>query len=350
MLFLTILTLGETMKNKISSQIMFYFNMIIFSINLANLTYSSLVMNNDAKYSWLVPLFSIVPFLFLMLFFKKNFTDYQAIRNSFIFKFLIFIYSLLSITLIIYYSSVILTNWFYEESSIFLFIIGCSFIILLLSLFKMTSIIRVGFIWAIGYILLAGFGLTIHNESDIMFLFPIELKTSTFTKNLFFLIIPLDNLIYLFIKNPENNYPQKKTIIFSGLIALILCSIQLIVNLTLVNYRFYDGLETSAIETFFMYYSKNHIGHYDIVLIVNVLITLFYKGTLYANLAVQVFPKKKRILTIPFLSLIIVPIIIQMIYFKNLKLLISYINLGLIFFLYLFIIYQQRRVKNENCT
>ncbi len=336
------------MKNRISSQIMFYLNMITFNINLANLTYSSLVMNNYTKYSWLVPLFTIIPFLFLMLFFKKDYKNYQIIKNKLVFKFIIFIYSFLSISLIIYYSSIILTNWFYEESSIFTFIIGCSFLILLLSLFKTTSIIRVGFVWSICYIILACLGLTISNENDIMFLFPIELNTLSIIQNIFFLIIPLDNLLYLFIENPENNYAQKKTIMISGVITLIFCSIQLIINLTIVNYQFYDGLKTPAVEVFFMYSSKNHIGHYDIVLLINVLITLLYKGSLYANLAIQVFANKKRIMSIPFLGLIIILLIIQMIYYEKLKLFISYINLGLIIFLYLFIIYQQRRIKNEN--
>lgn len=321
--------------------------MIIFGIGFANVCYLSLVMNNDAKYSWLVPLFLIVPFILLMMIFKKDYSSYQELKNKFIFKFLIFIYAILSSAILIYYSSVILTSWFYEESSIFWFIIGCGFLVITLGLFKTTSIIRVGFVWAICYLLIALFGLSIHNESDIMFLFPIELKTSTFINNIFFLIVPLDNLIYFFIENPENNYPKRKTIIISGIISLTLCIIQLIINLSLVNYRFYAGLETPAIEAFFMYYSRNHIGHYDIVLIINVLMTLLYKGTLYGNLTLQVFPKNKRIYFIPLVALLLIPIIINMLYFKYLKLLISYVILGIILAIYLALIYYQRSKKNE---
>ena len=108
------------------------------------------------------------------------------------------------LALIIYFTSLILTGWFYEQSSIFLFIVGSSIIVLSLALFKTTSIIRVGFFWAIGYIIIALIGITIRNETNIMLLFPISLKYHSFIINIFYLIIPLDNLLYLFIENPEN--------------------------------------------------------------------------------------------------------------------------------------------------
>lgn len=338
------------MKNKISSQIMFYFNIIVFNINFANITYSSLLMNNDAQYSWLIPLFCILLFTFIIIFFKKKPIDYQNIKNTLIYKFIIFFYTTCSLALIIYFTSLILTGWFYEQSSIFLFIVSSSIIVLSLALFKTTSIIRVGFFWAIGYIIIALIGITIRNETNIMLLFPISLKYHSFIINIFYLIIPLDNLLYLFIENPENNYVEKKTLYISGIIILLFCSFQLITNLTLVNYKFYEGLSAPTITTFFMYYSKNHIGHYDIILIINILTTLFYKGAMYGNFALQVFPKKKRALMVPFLSIIVIIMAIEIIYFNQFKFLISYINLALILCLYLIIIFYQRRDNREKNT
>ncbi|MBQ8292789.1 MAG: hypothetical protein IJX78_03145 [Bacilli bacterium] len=335
------------MKNKISSQIMYYFNMIIFGIGFANSTYLSLVMNKDAKHSWIIPLFILIIFLFLMLFAKKNFSNYQKLKNNLIIKIIIGSYSLLSIILLSFFTSIILTSWFYEESSIFVFIIIMISIVMVLGLFKTTSIIRVGFAWSLCYILIALFGLSIHNESNILFLFPIELSKSTLINNLFFLILPLDNLIYFFIDKPENDYPSKKTIVISSAITLIMCTIQAIVNLTLVNYRFYDGLQTSAIEAFFMYYSKNHIGHYDIVLIINVLMTFLYKGSLYANLTLNCFKEKKKILIIPFIVLLCIPITFKMIYYQELKFIITNIIFILILLLFICIIYFQRRLEND---
>ncbi len=333
------------MKNTLSTQIMFYFNMIIFGVGLANTTYLSIIMNNDARFSWLVPLFLIIPFIILMFFIKKNYSQYNQIQKTLLFKILITIYSILCNAIIIYYTSVILSNWFYEETSIYLFIVTSSFLSIILALFSSSAILRIGFIWAICYVIIALFGITIHNESDLMLLFPLELHSSTFLNNMFFLIIPLDNLIYLFLDQKENDLPHKKTMIISGILTLILCSIQLIVNLTLVNYRFYDGLETPAIEAFFMYYSKNHIGHYDIVLIINVLVTFLYKSSLYGNFALHSFPKSKKYFIIPFLALIISVISINMIYIKNLKFYLSFFSLGFILLLYLYIILFQRRKK-----
>lgn len=330
----------KSMKNYTSKNLMYFFNMFIFSISFANSCYMSILMNNEIKYSWLIPLALIIPYLILIFFIKKNYQDYENIKKKLITKLLLFSYSVLSITLLIYYSSIILTNWFYEDSSLFLFIVLFGFLILSLGLFATNTILRIGFIWSIVYAIIALMGLSIHNESNIMFLFPIELKTSTFLNNIFFLIIPLDNIIYLLFDT--NHSPQRKTLLLSGILTLIFCTIQLIINLTLVNYRFYEDLETPAIEVFFMYFSKNHIGHYDVVLIINVLMTLFYKGVFYSNLTLELFPKDKRKYFIPFIALTIIPLAILLVFNKDLKYYYSYIILGILFFIYIIIIVFQR--------
>ena len=337
--------MAKSLKNKTSSEIMYFFNMFVFGIGFANSCYLSILMNSEIKYSWLIPLFILIPFILLILFIKKDFSKYQEIKNKFIVKFVLFFYSILSISLLIYYSSVILTNWFYEESSLFLFIALFGFILIILGLLNTNAILRIGFIWAIVYAVIALLGISIHNESNIMFLFPIELKSSTFIKNLFFLIIPLDNIVYLLFD--DNHKPKRKTIILSGIFTLIFCFIQLVINLTLVNYRFYEDLETPAIEVFFMYFSKNHIGHYDIVLIINVLMTLFYKGVFYGNITLQLFPKNKQKYLVPFISLITIPLSILLIFNKDLKYYYSYIILGFLLLLYLLIIiFQRSRLLN----
>ena len=112
---------------------------------------------------------------------------------------------------------------------------------MILGLLPKNTILRIGFLWSIVYVVIAILGISIHNESNIMFLFPIELKASTFIKNIFFLIIPLDNIIYLLFEEQHN--PKRKNILLSGILTLIFCTIQLIINLTLVNYRFYEDLE-----------------------------------------------------------------------------------------------------------
>lgn len=328
------------MKNKITSQYMYFFNMLIFGIGMANSCYMSILMNNDAKYSWLIPISLIIPFIILMLFIKN-----KPVKSSFISKFVIFIYSILSNALLIYYSSVILTNWFYEESSIFLFICLFGFVLTTLGLIPASTILRVGFIWSIVYGVIALMGISFHNESNIMFLFPMELNTKIFTSNIFFLIIPLDNLVYLFLDVPNEDFPKKKTIIISGILVLILSTIQLIINLTLVNYRFYEDLETPAIEVFFMYFSKNHLGHYDIVLIINILTTLFYKGILYSNLTLQLFPQSKRKFIIPFIALLIIPISILLIFNKHLKYYLSIIIFIVLLLIYIILIIFQRSKK-----
>ncbi len=338
--------MAKSMKNHTTSEFMYFFNMFIFGIGFANSCYMSILMNNEIKYSWLVPIFLIIPFVILILFIKKDYPKYEEIKKKFITKFLMFTYSTLSISLLIYYSSVILTNWFYEESSLFLFISIFGFVLMILGLLPKNTILRIGFLWSIVYVVIAILGISIHNESNIMFLFPIELKASTFIKNIFFLIIPLDNIIYLLFEEQHN--PKRKNILLSGILTLIFCTIQLIINLTLVNYRFYEDLETPAIEVFFMYFSKNHIGHYDIVLIINVLMTLFYKGVLYSNISLQLFPKIKRKFLVPFISLIVIFLAILLISNKDLKYFYSYIILGFLLLIYLIIIiFQRSKMLND---
>ena len=90
----------KSMKNYTSKNLMYFFNMFIFSISFANSCYMSILMNNEIKYSWLIPLALIIPYLILIFFIKKNYQEYENIKKKLITKLLLFSYSILSITLL----------------------------------------------------------------------------------------------------------------------------------------------------------------------------------------------------------------------------------------------------------
>ena len=280
------------MKNKINLQLMYLFNIIFFTFGLSLTSYSSLLINKVSYISWLIPIITIPISILLFYFLPNKKNTITKLKNNMIFKFVIVCYNLLSTIFLTYYIIKILTNWFYTNTNILIFIFFFSGIYLI-GLIKANTIIRVGFIWSILFLFILITLIFIQNDLVLSFIKPINLNNNILSC-LFYLTLPLDNILYLFINSNTDNIPTKKTIIKGIIIALLISSLHLFLSLTIVNYRFYESLETPSINIFFMFYTKNYIGHYDIALIILLLVTYFYKAALYSNISLQFFNKKTK--------------------------------------------------------
>ena len=333
------------MKNKINLQLMYLFNIIFFTFGLSLISYSSLLINKVTYISWLIPIITIPISVLLFYLLPNNKNVINKLKNNLIFKFVIICYNLLSTIFISYYTIKILSNWFYINTNIIIFIFFFS-TIFLIGLIKTNAIIRIGFIWSILFFFILLTLIFIQNDLEISFIKPININNNILSC-LFYLSIPLDNILYLFINSSTDNIPTKTTIIKAIILALLIASLHLFLSLTIVNYRFYESLETPSINIFFMFYTKNYIGHYDIALIILLLVTYFYKAALYSNISLEFFDKKTK----PLICLIF-----SILSFCFLKILVfnhDYINIVkwmlfcLIMLIYLFIVFYRKENSIE---
>ena len=131
------------------------------------------------------------------------------------------------------------------------------------------------------------------------------------------------------------------------IISLLIASLHLFLSLTIVNYRFHELLETPSINIFFMFYTKNYIGHYDIALIILLLITYFYKSSFYSSISLQFFDKKIKPLICFIFSILSFCILKILIFNHNYINKVKWILFGLILLLYLFIVFYRKENSIE---
>lgn len=333
------------MKNKINLQLMYLFNIIFFTFGLSLTSYSSLLINKVSYISWLIPIITIPISILLFYFLPNNKNIIIKLKNNMIFKLVIVCYNLLSTIFLTYYTIKILTNWFYTNTNILIFIFFFS-AIYLIGLIKINTIIRVGFIWSILFLFILITLIFIQNDLELSFIKPIIINNNILSC-LFYLTLPLDNILYLLINTNTDNIPTKKNMTKGIIISLLIASLHLFLSLTIVNYRFYELLETPSINIFFMFYTKNYIGHYDIALIILLLITYFYKSSLYSNISLQFFDKKIKPLICFIFSILSFCILKILILNHNYVNKVKWILFGLILLVYLFIVFYRKENSIE---
>lgn len=329
------------MKNKINLQNMYLFNIIFFNFGLSLITYSSLLINKVFYNSWLIPLFSIPISILIFYLIPNNKNTIKILKNNLIFKFIIICYNLLSTIIITFFTIKILSSWFYTNTNILIFIIFFSSFFFL-GLLQSSTIIRIGYIWSILFIFILITLIFIQNNLELSFLKPINLNTNNLLTSLFYLIVPLDSLIYFLISCNTDNLTTKKTIIKGNIISLLISTLHLFLSFTIINYRFYNHLETPGVNIFFVFYTKNYIGRYDIALIILILTTYFYKTSLYSNISLQFFNKNKQpIICVIFgiISCIILKLLISNYYLVHK---IKWILFSFILLIYLFMIFSKK--------
>ena len=333
------------MKNKINLQLMYLFNIIFFTFGLSLTSYSSLLINKVSYISWLIPIMTIPISILLFYFLPNNKNTIIKLKNNMIFKLVIVCYNLLSTIFLTYYTIKILTNWFYTNTNILIFIFFFN-AIYLIGLIKTNTIIRVGFIWSILFLFILITLIFIQNDLELSFIKPIIINNNILSC-LFYLTLPLDNILYLLINTNTDNIPTKKNMTKGIIISLLIASLHLFLSLTIVNYRFYELLETPSINIFFMFYTKNYIGHYDIALIILLLITYFYKSSLYSNISLQFFDKKIKPLICFIFSILSFCILKTLIFNHNYINKVKWILFGLLLLVYLFIVFYRKENSIE---
>ena len=338
------------------SKKVYLFNLFILNIISFEVFYSSYLISNSANNAYLIfIIIYLISIILLCIFPIKNYNFINSIKNSKIMKILLSIYTLLYLTTILAYFSIILNHWFYHKTPYFLILIILSLTILIISK-------SIKFIFNMGAIL--GIILAVLNLVPIFNSIP---RTFDFLLNVDFkinylliinsLFIYLDLMIELFFTPFLKSKISKKDVILtissSSIVSLFLL---------LENYFFFNNnfLKTSYNPNYLKYkiYFINYlIDNIDVILLFNILYYAVFKGSRYLYLFrvinnIKSKGNNKLIKLTNFIILLIIFIIsnsiINRLHQSRLTI-INYTNIlnYLIIFIYLILNIKIRRKKNE---
>ncbi len=289
------------MRKSLSSNIMLFILIAIYSTNTAGISVTSLIMQNTGKSAWMIPLI-VLPIAIILILFYKPLTKAQKVKlkSNKLFRTIFIIYAFLSIVILIFYSSVIISTWFYDKTSIYVFIIASSLLIAGLSLFTNNTLIKTGIILSVSFI--ATIAITIETvlRHDFSLLLPIDYPNMEFVASnifsiLILLMILLDGFIYVLCDENFQKPLSRKVLIYSVLFIAFHVIIQIVDNYVMFNYQYFDNIFLPSIQRYFMHGGKRYIDHFDIILLSLLMVTLLYKGSLYLILCKGLFPKKMGI-------------------------------------------------------
>lgn len=277
-------------KRKYINNIYIYLVMIFYNMNFASITYSSFIMRDFSKISWIIPILTIIPIFILILLYKtKNKVEY--LQNIILFKILLLINSIIHNTVLIYVSSQMMGISFYQLTPVSIFALISIVLTCFLSFLDINKLLRLalilitGLIWFVPFI----FDFEYNNNLNMELFGKIDFKI---IKGLYYTTICNDLFLYT-LYNKEYKYPiTKKALLIVSSIIMIIASLQIIDSFTLVNYRYYEGLTMPSLNRYFSHQGKRFFEHFDILLLFLTMTTTFYKVPFNAILVKNTLNKK----------------------------------------------------------
>lgn len=249
--------------------------MIYYNLNFASICYSSLIMQDFSKIAWMIPLFTLLVVFILILLYKPT-NNIEKLKNNTFFKILLLINSVIHNIVLIYISSHLMGINFYHLTPVSLFAIITIVLTCFLSFLDITKLLRLALILITGLIWFVPFIFDFeYNNNFNMELFG-KLDFNVF-KGLYYLTICSDLFLYTLYNKEYKSPVSKKALIIVSSIILISASFQIIDSFTLVNYRYYVGLQMPSINRYFSHQGKRFFEHFDILLLFLTLTTTFYK-------------------------------------------------------------------------
>ncbi len=262
-------------KRKCISNIYVYLIMFFYNLNFASICYSSFIMRDFSKVSWMIPLLSLIPIIILILLYKTP-NKIENLKSNIFFKILLLINSVIHNVVLIYISSHMMGISFYHLTPVSLFAIVTIILTCVLSFLDINKLLRLalilitGLIWFVPFI----FDFEYNNNANMELLGTIDFKVF---KGLYYTTICSDLFLYTIYNKEYRNPISKKALIIVSIIIMACASLQIIDSYTLVNYRYYEGLEMPSLNRYFSHQGKRFFEHFDILLLFLTLTTTFYK-------------------------------------------------------------------------
>ncbi len=332
-------------KRKYISNIYIYLVMIFYNLNFASITYSSFIMRDFSKISWLVPLLTLIPIFILILLYKTQ-NKVENLQNMILFKILLLINSIIHNIVLIYVSSQMMGLSFYQLTPVSIFALVSIVLTCFLSFLDINKLLRLslilitGLIWFIPFI----FDFEYNNNLNMELFGKIDLKI---LKGLYYTTICNDLFLYT-LYNKEYKYPiTKKALLIISTIIMVSASIQIIDSYTLVNYRYYEGLTMPSLNRYFSHQGKRFFEHFDILLLFLTITTTFYKVPFNAIIVKNTLNKKYQTKFLIVYFLILIPLVFFLILNHSyLRLLLILLSITTFLLTIMIIIYSRKGEKD----
>ena len=247
------------------SRLAVVFNIFTYTLIASNICFSSIVMKKTGYSAWIVYLIYAL-FCFIIFFFYKPNPNYNISDSSIIVKLLIYLYVILKIAVILYITTTIISIWFYPKTDQFIFIIIFYILICFIASRKDYIILGLGVILGIGLVLFFLTALSMKTPHNFGLLKPFEMPDKNFFKVFYLLMLPLDNVFYLFFQDSYQKPLNKWHLIIPTLLAMLISALTIIDAYTIVTYEYYQDLYMPSITRYFLHTGDQYFQHLDLIL------------------------------------------------------------------------------------
>jgi len=332
------------------------FSLLLF-IAISNMTiysqicFSTFVNNlyNSAYIGLLIYLIPIIILCSLFNGFKKNINPLKDIHKNKFIKFISIIYLFVHAILLIYFTSVVIKDHYYNHLSFYIIIAGILITCFYLGSFSPNKIINLSTIFFL-MILLFNFIPFFHlEERNINLLLPISINKNIIKCYIIFMF-PLDTIIFSLNSATYKNGFSKKLFILGNLFSFLLLITIFLDSLSLFSSKYYLNSIFSPFIRWSVYQGNKFFESYDILLLIILIVTTIFRVSYNFSTIKTLFINKKYINIYGFLiSFLILIILFLLVNYFNTILIINLIILFVtIFIIYCYIVHLSYKYKSKN--
>ena len=323
------------------------FNIFIYTLIASHICFSSLVMKKMGNSAWIAYLiYALFCFLFFIFYKPKNI---NIDKTSLFIKIMIFLYVILKVAIIIYFATTIISIWFYPKTDQYIFVFVFFLLISFLATRKDYIIISLGFMLGIGLILFFITALSMKTPHDLGLLLPLEIPNRNILKIFYLLMLPLDNIFYLFYQDSYQKPLNKWHLIIPTALAMIISSLTIIDAYTIVTYKYYQGLYMPSITRYFLHTGEQYFQHLDLILAYVTFTLAIYKSSFFLKAIKKIMCPSYRFKNILGYLGVILSFLITLLFIKNSTFPEPFMQFSsiIIIFLTIIVLYKKEREKQN---
>lgn len=334
------------------------FSLVIFMI-LSNMVICSLVcfstfVNNLLNNAYIGLLIYIIPIILISLLFKgfkKGFNPLINIKKNKLIKNVISLYFIVSSSFMIYLTSIIIKDHFYNSLPIFTIFLVITFTVVFMSKNTPSRIISLSTLLFVILLLVNIIPFFHFKERNINLLLPININKNIFKCWIIFLF-PLENIILAINSSSYVNGFSRKIFVLGNFLTLIYLLYIFVDSLSLLSANYYKNTIFSSFIRWSVYQGNKLFENYEVLLLIIMIITIIFRVSYNLSTLRIVNSFKINKFSGPLLSLLLLSILYLLYsfvnYFNQILIICLITCLVLIIIFYIYIIYLSYSTNNKN--
>lgn len=294
---------------------------VIFFLTASNILFINqsifnVLINNYKQSSWIAIIFFIIIVMFLSIFFK-GFTGTTNVtkelnKNKFVVS-LINIYIIIILSVIIFLASIIIKDYFYNRTSVFIIIILLSILCNYLSRYSFPKIIGISLIFTIGCMFFYLIPIFHINERNFSYLLPLEFDIKKLFSCIHLIIFPMENIIFSIYSNQINKGFRKRDYLLSNIFSYIYLLFIVIDSITLLGANYYQNIRLGEFIRWEVFQGNKFIETYELFFLTIITTSVIFRGIIYFNIInrINLIKSNSLIRYIP----LIITLIIQLLFY-----------------------------------